>query len=84
MGFALLDYVIVAVYLIGVTVAGILISGRQRSSRDYFLGGKEMSWWSMFATPKVICGWKSMRMRALFSGFNSSVFMVSLLQKGLD
>ena len=47
MGFALLDYVIVAVYLVGVTVAGILISGRQRSSRDYFLGGKEMSWWSV-------------------------------------
>jgi solute:Na+ symporter, SSS family len=46
-GFALLDYVIVAVYLVGVTVAGILISGRQRSSRDYFLGGKEMSWWSV-------------------------------------
>ncbi|MDP1831005.1 MAG: sodium:solute symporter [Geothrix sp.] len=47
MGFAPLDYVIVSVYLIGVTVAGILISGRQRSSRDYFLGGKEMSWWSV-------------------------------------
>jgi len=46
-GFALLDYVIVTVYLIGVTVAGILISGRQISSRDYFLGGKEMSWWSV-------------------------------------
>jgi len=46
-GFALLDYVIVAVYLVGVTVAGVLISGRQRSSRDYFLGGKEMSWWSV-------------------------------------
>ena len=47
MGFALLDYVIVIVYLVGVTVAGILISGRQSSPRDYFLGGKEMSWWSV-------------------------------------
>lgn len=47
MGFALLDYVIVAAYLVGVTIAGILISGRQRSSRDYFLGGKAMSWWSV-------------------------------------
>lgn len=46
-GFAPLDYVIVTVYLLGVTVAGILISGRQRSSRDYFLGGKQMSWWSV-------------------------------------
>ncbi|NTV76087.1 MAG: sodium:solute symporter, partial [Holophaga sp.] len=47
MGFSVLDYVIVIVYLLGVTAAGILISGRQRSSRDYFLGGKEMSWWSV-------------------------------------
>ncbi|MBS4027032.1 MAG: sodium:solute symporter [Ignavibacteriales bacterium] len=47
MGFSLLDYIIVAVYLVGVTVAGILIAGKQKSSRDYFLGGKEMSWWSV-------------------------------------
>ena len=47
MGFALLDYVIVTVYLLGVTLAGVLISGRQRTARDYFLGGKQMSWWSV-------------------------------------
>lgn len=47
MGFTFLDYVIVGVYLIGVTVIGILIAGKQKSSRDYFLGGKEMSWWSV-------------------------------------
>jgi SSS family solute:Na+ symporter len=47
MGFSLLDYIIVAVYLVGVTLAGIRIAGKQQSSRDYFLGGKEMSWWSV-------------------------------------
>jgi SSS family transporter len=47
MGFALVDYVIVAAYLVGVTLAGVVIAGRQKSSRDYFLGGKEMSWWSV-------------------------------------
>ncbi len=47
MGFAPLDYVIVTVYLLGVTAVGILISGRQHTSRDYFLGGKQMSWWSV-------------------------------------
>src|SRR5262245_9959975 len=47
MGFTVLDYIIVAAYLVGVTLAGIRIAGRQRSSRDYFLGGKEMSWWSV-------------------------------------
>lgn len=46
-GFSLLDYVIVIVYLAGATGAGALLAGRQRSARDYFLGGKEMSWWAV-------------------------------------
>ena len=47
MGFAVLDYAIVGAYLVGVTLAGVIIAGRQTSSRDYFLGGKDMSWWSV-------------------------------------
>ncbi|MBI1806934.1 MAG: sodium/solute symporter [Ignavibacteria bacterium] len=47
MGFSTLDYVIVVAYLLGVTVSGTLISGKQKSSRDYFLGGKTMAWWSV-------------------------------------
>ena len=47
MQFALLDYLIVIIYLIGVTSAGIIISGRQKNSKDYFLGGKQLSWWSV-------------------------------------
>ena len=47
MGFSTIDYAIVILYLVGVTVAGIVISGRQRTTRDYFLGGKEMRWWSV-------------------------------------
>ncbi|HTY57353.1 MAG TPA: sodium/solute symporter, partial [Bacteroidota bacterium] len=47
MGFSPFDYAIVIVYLAGVTIAGVLIAGRQRDSRDYFLAGKQMSWWSV-------------------------------------
>ncbi len=47
MGFSWIDYLIVAVYLVGVTVAGVIIAGRQKDSRQYFLGGKSMSWWSV-------------------------------------
>ena len=47
MGFSPIDYAIVILYLAGVTVAGVLIAGRQKDSRDYFLGGKQMSWWSV-------------------------------------
>ena len=36
MGFSPLDYVIVIVYLAGVTAAGIFIAGRQKDCRDYF------------------------------------------------
>jgi Na+/proline symporter len=47
LGFTTVDYAIVVLYLVGVTVAGVIIGGKQRSSRDYFLGGKSMSWWSV-------------------------------------
>ncbi|NWF88241.1 MAG: sodium/solute symporter [Ignavibacteriaceae bacterium] len=44
---SLIDYLIIAIYLIAVTVSGIIIGKKQRSAKDYFLGGKEMSWWSV-------------------------------------
>jgi Na+/proline symporter len=47
MGISPIDYAIVIVYLAGVTAAGVLIAGRQKDSREYFLGGKQMSWWSV-------------------------------------
>ena len=47
MGFSILDYAIVAVYLVGGTLGGIWIAGRQKNTKDYLLGGKEMSWWSV-------------------------------------
>jgi len=47
MGFASLDYLIVAVYLIGVTFVGIFVAGRQSSAQQYFLGGKSMAWWAV-------------------------------------
>ncbi len=45
MGFGTFDYLVVILYLGGVTVFGILISGRQRSTSDYFLGGHKIPWW---------------------------------------
>ena len=47
MGFASLDYLIVAVYLVGVTFVGIFVAGRQSSAQQYFLGGKSMPWWAV-------------------------------------
>jgi SSS family solute:Na+ symporter len=47
MGFALLDYLIVGSYLLGVVYFGIRSRKNQSSVSSYFLGGKEMSWWSV-------------------------------------
>ncbi|MDP4116469.1 MAG: sodium:solute symporter [Bacteroidota bacterium] len=43
----LVDYAIIFLYLLGVTIIGIYIGGKQKNAKDYFLGGKEMSWWSV-------------------------------------
>jgi SSS family transporter len=47
MGFAPLDYAVVFLYIGGVSLFGILISGRQRSTSDYFLGGHKIPWWAV-------------------------------------
>ncbi|PKD43040.1 sodium:solute symporter [Rhodohalobacter barkolensis] len=47
MGFTLLDGVIIVLYLVAVAVFGIWSAGTQKSSTDYFLGGREMPWWAI-------------------------------------
>ncbi len=42
-----IDYAIIAVYLIGVAVFGVLSGGKQKTVKDYFLGGKTMAWWAV-------------------------------------
>ena len=41
------DWLIVAVYLAGVTIAGSVIARRQRTTIDYFLGGRSLPWWAV-------------------------------------
>src|SRR6266852_3765254 len=47
MGFALIDYLIVALYLLGVVYFGVRSRKNQFSVTNYFLGGREMAWWSV-------------------------------------
>lgn len=53
-GLALLDYVTIGLYLLGMLVMGGLFSRRNRSTDDYFRGGGRIPWWaagiSIFAT----------------------------------
>ena len=41
------DWVVILLYLGGVTTAGLLLSRGQRTRRDYFLGGRSLSWWTV-------------------------------------
>lgn len=47
MGFSVIDYLIVILYIGGVIVFGLVVSGRQRSTTDYFLGGHQIPWWAV-------------------------------------
>jgi len=45
MNFSTVDYFIVIAYLVGSVVFGVISAGKQKSTSDYFLGGKELKWW---------------------------------------
>jgi len=41
------DFIVIAFYLIGIAVLGIRLGGRQQSTDDYFLGGRDLPWWAV-------------------------------------
>src|SRR5919199_1904392 len=45
-----LDLVIIFGYLIGITLFGIWFSGKQETTRDYFLGDRTVPWWAIAAS----------------------------------
>lgn len=47
MGFTLIDGFVIVIYLIAVAVFGIWSAGTQKTTTDYFLGGREMPWWAI-------------------------------------
>src|SRR6266568_4241076 len=47
MGLNKLDFAIIALYLIGITLFGLRFRKRQRTLRDYFLAGRDIPWWAI-------------------------------------
>ena len=47
MSFSTFDYGVVIIYLIAVAAFGIISSGKQSSTSDYFLGSKKIPWWAV-------------------------------------
>src|SRR5689334_12398492 len=44
MGFSAIDYLVLFLYLAGITVFGVMFRRSQRTVRDYFLGDRNTSW----------------------------------------
>jgi len=44
---AVVDYVIIAVYLIGTVALGLAIGWKFESGRDFFLAGRSLPWWAV-------------------------------------
>ncbi|MDX1438308.1 MAG: sodium:solute symporter, partial [Rubricoccaceae bacterium] len=42
-----LDFVVIAAYICGVAAFGVWAGGRQKSTSDYFLGGRDLPWWAV-------------------------------------
>ena len=47
MGLNHLDFAIIAVYLVGITLFGLRFRKKQRTLRDYFLAGRDIPWWAI-------------------------------------
>src|SRR5436305_7936473 len=47
MGLNSIDFAIIAVYLIGITLFGMRFRKKQRTLRDYFLAGRDIPWWAI-------------------------------------
>src|SRR6476661_7107924 len=45
MGFSALDYAVLTAYLAGITIFGAQFRSRSSSVSDYFIGGRNTSWW---------------------------------------
>ena len=44
---ALVDWAVIAVYLIGIITLGLWLGRGQKTTRDYFLGGRDLPWWGV-------------------------------------
>src|SRR5438034_9975935 len=42
-----LDLIIIFGYLIGITLFGVWIAGKQKTTEDYFVGDRSVPWWAI-------------------------------------
>ncbi len=42
-----IDWSVIAIYLIGIIALGVWLGRGQKTTRDYFLGGRDLPWWGV-------------------------------------
>ena len=47
MAVSYIDLFIIVIYLIIVALIGAFSGGKQKSTIDYFMGGKDVPWWAV-------------------------------------
>jgi solute:Na+ symporter, SSS family len=45
--FGMIDWLVVLLYFIVITGVGVMAGKAQKSKRDFFLGGRDLSWWAV-------------------------------------
>ncbi len=45
--FSTVDWLVVVAYLVGTTLIGAKLAGKQATIRDFFLGGRKLPWWAI-------------------------------------
>ncbi|MBH0229426.1 sodium:solute symporter [Halobacillus yeomjeoni] len=45
--FTVIDYIIFIVYVLGTAAIGAMFGKKQKSTKDYFLGGRSIPWWAI-------------------------------------
>src|SRR5437763_7260733 len=46
-GLNALDFVVIVIYLVGVTLLGIWVGRRQKDAKDYFVAYRAIPWWAV-------------------------------------
>jgi len=46
-GLSVVDFLVIIGYLVIIAVTGSLSGGKQKSTKDYFLGGSDVPWWAV-------------------------------------
>lgn len=46
-GFTTIDFIVLIVYVLGIALFGAYFGKKQKSTKDYFLGGRSIPWWAV-------------------------------------